>query len=942
MSAATAKVPSTAKSAVTYNPGTTEWKLLNGSLAEPGLRARRANAHRPSPGELLRITTGKISSIQLESEHEQQFQYSELGEGEIRILRLYQNKHPDEPLRADLFKRRLEDVAGRYEALSYCWGTQKATHNIHIRDLNATANRQSNARPKTTADMWKTALSAISHIDFKIRKNLHDGLLRLRSKYRDVYLWVDAICIDQSERGKVEKARQLAMMHKIYNSASNICVWLGEGYDGAEVAFGLVRDIMNYRNFDGMVLDPEKQEAWRSLISIMKAPWFSRRWVIQEIALSRDASVHCGGRSIHWDDFADAVSLLMEKIETIRNTFHDEVFDDVETTSACVLIQTLCNVCRKEDQGEDQGRLVSGLLDVETLVSTLLSFQAAFPRDTIYSILSLAKDRPEDVEDWQDLHRQQLEIRQLESLRERTSQELQTQPIGLLPNYKFSPRDLFIAFVTRSIYQSGSLDIICRHWAPALTDDEGGDTLPSWISNLSRSPYGIPGKAQGRQNGENFVAYLPHDQRRQYSASGTSQAYPEMVLDPMLEFQDGGALLEVNVLNIPEFRVPETELSIANHQLGLRKANPETLLSAHAVSDAIPGARQSTVAAGEEPSASDCEANPRPARNSAPTRSRSVSRHSVKADDGANGQTSGVGPRRLSVSQRTISWTQQPKDRTSKVIMKDNGNIIRKSSLNPRSKQTTQPTRKLQKMLGSPEKKQQHRLSGIIRVGGFILGEIVAQSEIMRGGIVPGEWIAMLGWEKDTNNENRVPDTLWRTLVADRMERGGKPPQWYKRACLHGLVDERVSDSQGNIHPVIHSNRSISELTSKYFKRVESVVWNRRMFELKLDKKLHTGESEVIQEEPVEKPEVNDAQFATIGDYETEPPEPKYGLAPQGCKVSDVVCILLGCSVPVVLSKDREQRYKVVGEAYVHGMMDGEAVELAQEFNVPFTTFDLI
>ncbi|KAJ3578503.1 hypothetical protein NPX13_g2063 [Xylaria arbuscula] len=310
--------------------------------------------------------------------------------------------------------------------------------------------------------------------------------------------------------------------------------------------------------------------------------------------------------------------------------------------------------------------------------------------------------------------------------------------------------------------------------------------------------------------------------------------------------------------------------------------------------------------------------------------------------------------------------------------MKDNGNIIRKSSLNPRSKQTTQPTRKLQKMLGSPEKKQQHRLSGIIRVGGFILGEIVAQSEIMRGGIVPGEWIAMLGWEKDTNNENRVPDTLWRTLVADRMERGGKPPQWYKRACLHGLVDERVSDSQGNIHPVIHSNRSISELTSKYFKRVESVVWNRRMFELKLDKKLHvrpalrqenengtngehmngildermnptngehgiqTGESEVIQEEPVEKPEVNDAQFATIGDYETEPPEPKYGLAPQGCKVSDVVCILLGCSVPVVLSKDREQRYKVVGEAYVHGMMDGEAVELAQEFNVPFTTFDLI
>lgn len=110
--------------------------------------------------------------------------------------------------------------------------------------------------------------------------------------------------------------------------------------------------------------------------------------------MSRDASIHCGDRSLHWDDFADAVSLLTEKIELIRDTFNDDVFDDVETTSACILVQTLCNVCRKADQGEDQGRLVSGLLDVETLVSTLLGFQATLPRDTIYSILSLAKDFP--------------------------------------------------------------------------------------------------------------------------------------------------------------------------------------------------------------------------------------------------------------------------------------------------------------------------------------------------------------------------------------------------------------------------------------------------------------------------------------------------------------------------------------------------------------------
>ncbi|KAI1742790.1 heterokaryon incompatibility protein-domain-containing protein [Xylaria scruposa] len=930
------KIPSSDRSAVTYSRGTIEYKLLNKKLEEPALRARRANAHRPSPGELLRIAAGRSLSAQLERENEQQFQYSKLGEGEIRILRLYQSKHPDEPLRADLFKRKLEDVEGGYEALSYCWGTQKATYNIHIRDLNAmTPDGKSTAPPTTLVDIWKTAVNAISHIDFKIRRNLYDALLRLRSKHRDVYLWVDAICIDQSERGKVEKAKQLAMMSRIYNSASNVCVWLGEGYDGAETAFSLIRDIMNYRNFDEMILDSSAKEGWRNLISIMKAPWFSRRWVIQEIALSRDASVHCGDRSLHWDDFADAISLLMEKIELIRETFKDDVFDDVETTSACILVQTLCNVCRKADQGKDMGRLVSGLLDVETLVSTLLGFQATFPRDTIYSILALAKDFPASKEEWQTVHMEQLEInfkiKQLETLRDRTDREVETQPIGLLPNYKFSPRDLFIAFVTRSIYESKSLDIICRHWAPKLNDDEGGDILPSWISSLSMSAFGVPGTAQGRQNGENFVAYLPHDGRRRYLASGASQANITMAIDPTLDFQDPRDLLEINM---PEILVPETKLATASYQLGLSKAGPESRLSAQPVSDTE---KPTSMREGEN-GATNPEANSFAPLDDTPTRSRPARSQSPNTESIARGRALRGGSRRLSVA-RTVSETRQVKARALKDSGTNNG-------------QEKQSARKHQKMLNSSEARQQHRLSGILCVEGFVLGEIKDQSEVMRGGVVPGEWVAKLGWAKDVQSENRVPDTLWRLLVADRMEKGGKPPQWYKRACLHGLVDDKVSDNQGNIHPVTYSNRRISELTSRYFKRVEAVVWNRRVFELKLDKNLHGDlapesshdkrEQNGIEQGNLRSPSGKEASKASIqGEALLEAvqddeisedvqrkQDPIYGLAPQGSKVSDIVCILLGCSVPVVLSKDRGQLYKVVGEAYVHGMMDGEAMDI--------------
>lgn len=1025
-----------AKLAATYNRGTIEYDLLNKALDEPGPRVRRANAHRQSPGDRLRLIAGINSPDQLEKENEQQFQYSMLGDGEIRLLRLYRSERPDEPLRVDLFKRKLEDVSGGYEALSYCWGNQKATYSIHIRDLNATTpSRQKKSEQVTAAAMWKTAISAITHTDFKVRKNLHDALRRLRRKYSDVYLWVDAICIDQSEKGKAEKEKQLAMMARIYNLASNVCVWLGEGYDGAEPAFKLIHEIMNYQNFDEMILNPNAKEDWRNLVTIMKAPWFSRRWVIQEIALSRDASIHCGDKSLHWDDFADAVSLLMEKIELIRDTFKDDAFDDVETSSACVLVQTLCNVCRKADQGDDKGRLVSALLDVETLVSTLLGFQATLPRDTIYSILSLARDYPELAEEWwQELHTEQLDavrkkkiafidvelqatrekmvrlieaqekeknlgnvvrdkreliekkmqekqkariegnreeesridgelrgmqvqdveyaeaalkalesnilqvnskIQRLEGLRGRTSK---IHPIGILPNYKFSPRDLFIAFVTRSISNSASLDIICRHWAPELSENDGRDMMPSWISSLSKSPFGVPGAAQGRQNGENFVAYLPHDQRRQYLASGESLAEIGMTLDPALDFQDHQNLLEIN---IPEFPMPETQLSIANHQLGLSKTDPEKSLSAQPVLQARQPSNNLETQSSATNSNANSEANS-PALDN--MRSRPMSR-----EGDPKSRTSRSRSRRPSPSERTISDTKLLGGNTSK----GNGPAVPKQ----RRGSIKQPTRRLNKTLSSAGKGQQHQLSGILLVKGFILGKIVSQSEVMRGGVVPGEWVAKLGWEKDVNSENRVPDTLWRLLVADRMEKGGKPPQWYKRACLHGLVDDKVSDNQGNIHPVTLTNRKISELTAKYFKRVESVVWNRRVFKLKLDKKLYDedlisngnhdegNENGINNENPSHissgaavgrvpdevQPEGENARKDIMDDYEQEPPDPIYGLAPQGSKVSDIVCILFGCSVPVVLSKNVDLNrplYKVVGEAYVHGMMDGKAMEV--------------
>jgi hypothetical protein len=63
-------------------------------------------------------------------------------------------------------------------------------------------------------------------------------------------------------------------------------------------------------------------------------------------------------------------------------------------------------------------------------------------------------------------------------------------------------------------------------------------------------------------------------------------------------------------------------------------------------------------------------------------------------------------------------------------------------------------------------------------------------------------------------------------------------------------------------------------------------------------------------------------------------------LAPFQARVGDVICVLFGCDMPVVLRRPKkrteENRYVFVGECYMHGIMNGEAVEgsSAGKYNV--------
>lgn len=55
------------------------------------------------------------------------------------------------------------------------------------------------------------------------------------------------------------------------------------------------------------------------------------------------------------------------------------------------------------------------------------------------------------------------------------------------------------------------------------------------------------------------------------------------------------------------------------------------------------------------------------------------------------------------------------------------------------------------------------------------------------------------------------------------------------------------------------------------------------------------------------------------------------GLAPAHSKPGDIICILLGADFPFIIREVEKEKYELVGEAFVYGIMDGEGLELGKE-----------
>ncbi|KAH7350751.1 heterokaryon incompatibility protein-domain-containing protein [Rhexocercosporidium sp. MPI-PUGE-AT-0058] len=148
-----------------------------------------------------------------------------------------------------------------------------------------------------------------------ITKNLHVALLQSRLSDKPLIIWADAVCINQSDN--TEKSLQIPLMADIYSQAAEVLIWLGEGTEATkDVMLYLKRIGQKFIDRGKEILEPRDERSpdndalWKDVIDdpnlektdmIWTRPWFSRVWIIQELALANRPTVRCGDICMDWE-----------------------------------------------------------------------------------------------------------------------------------------------------------------------------------------------------------------------------------------------------------------------------------------------------------------------------------------------------------------------------------------------------------------------------------------------------------------------------------------------------------------------------------------------------------------------------------------------------------------------------------------------------------------
>lgn len=343
-----------------------------------------------------------------------------------------------------------------YEALSYTWASKEPPVNI-ILDGRA----------------------------FKITGNLWLALKSLRSSCSKRVLWVDQLCIDQGNAA--ERNHQVKIMGSIYSNANTVLIWLGSASAaesaGLRILIGpkarLEKRLSELDEAVRKAREAEQNQARAAVGALCKRDYWSRIWVVQEVALAKNKIICCGGLQMPWHAFQEALRYI--------NMINNQASLPLRPTRHIEPAQILDTVRRGMD-----------------LTSLLLEFRQWYqhdPRDKVFGLLGLAKDA------------------------------------RINPDYTKTMQEVFIEATKVCIRERNDLSVLCQShpcgksanlpsWVPDWTSQEGPKTF-DWIRRHYKLPDPFDARAMRPINPQvaGRLRSLPPESER-------VSMYPNPFLDP--------------------------------------------------------------------------------------------------------------------------------------------------------------------------------------------------------------------------------------------------------------------------------------------------------------------------------------------------------------------------------------------------------------------------
>ncbi|KAK5241720.1 hypothetical protein LTR20_006002 [Exophiala xenobiotica] len=183
-------------------------------------------------------------------------------EDQIRLLELYPGRE-EANIHARL-RHYAIDSAPAYTAISYRWRSKNPLRAIHLDEMR-----------------------------FFARENLVNLLQCLRDPHQSRMLWIDAICVNQSDNE--ERSSQVQKMGLIYSRAETVISWLDlQGEGTLRRASDLLSAPSLWRYIDFRKGRENSHESWEALQQVMTHEYWTRTWIIQEIITAERVMVQSG------------------------------------------------------------------------------------------------------------------------------------------------------------------------------------------------------------------------------------------------------------------------------------------------------------------------------------------------------------------------------------------------------------------------------------------------------------------------------------------------------------------------------------------------------------------------------------------------------------------------------------------------------------------------